>query len=88
MPSGGASLTPPWTVTITLRNVPTGARAQLVVTSPTGDKRHTFELTVPAGPGPWATAIQIAGMPSGSVANLTLFDGAGSVASTSSTTLP
>jgi hypothetical protein len=73
---------------LTIRNAPPGARARMVVASPAGDKRHTFEVAVPPNVTPWSTAVQIVGMPPGSSADLVVLDSLGNVVSRSSTTLP
>ena len=86
-PGVGASLSPPWAVSITVRNYPPGATIHLTVVSPSGDKMHQFDLAV-AGPDPWSTGFSLAGMPSGSRATLQLRNATGTVVSTNTAVLP
>jgi hypothetical protein len=80
-------MVPPWTVTMTVRNYPPGARVRLVLAAPDGSKRAAYDLAV-SGPDPWSTGISVAGMPPGTVATLTVVDAYGVTVTTSTATLP
>jgi hypothetical protein len=74
-------------MTLTIRNAPAGAHAQLRVTTPDAVKRITYEFSIVSSPL-WTTAASIAGFPSGSTAVLEVYDVVGNLQSSSSTTLP